>query len=105
MPVNGVSSDAIWGWDGVGTINTSHTFLKTQTFSPPRNILAVPMLQKIQETDDETTAQVYVKEFVDNGVTKKGPFMGAAGAKVSKIVWAAYTRDCVVRPIRMIFFF
>lgn len=105
MAVNGVSSDAIWGWNGVGTINTSHTFVKTQTFSPPRHLLAIPMLQEISETGDETAAQVYVKEFVDNGVTKKGPFMGAAGTKVSKIVWAAYTRNCVVRPVRLVFFF
>jgi hypothetical protein len=105
MPVNGASADAIFGWDGVGTINTSHTFTKVQTFPSPVNILAIPLLQKIAETDDETTASVYVKEFVDNGVTKKGPFLGVAGIKVTRIVWAAYTRDCMVRPIRLILFF
>ncbi len=104
MAVNGLWVASMFGINGAGTINTTHTFTKVQTFSSPKNIVAIPFLQMIQETDDETTASCYVKEYVDNGVTKKGPFTAVAASKCTKIVWALYTRDCVARPMRLIFF-
>jgi hypothetical protein len=104
MAVAGVSAQAMFGSE-VGTIGTSWTFTKHQTFSPAQNILAIPVLQYISESDDETTTQAYVSSFVDNGVTHSGKFIGAAAQKCSSIDWSLYCDHSFNNPVRLIFFF
>lgn len=89
----------------VGTINTTGTFNKTQTFNPPVNILALPVLQEIDETDDISVTSAFISEFVDGGVTHTGKFMGIVATKCTKIVWTLFTSDAGNNPARLIFFF
>jgi hypothetical protein len=104
MAVNGVWSQGCWS-NTPGTINTTGTFNKTQTFNPPANLLALPLLQQSVETGGQTEIDSYISEYVDNGVTHTGRFMGVAATKCTKIVWSMYTNDAVNNPARLIFFF
>ena len=104
MGVAGASASSVFNSD-VGTIGTSWTFEKIQTFNTPQNILAVPLLRYISESDDETVTEAYVSQFTDNGVSKTGHFMGVAAAKCTKITWALYCDHSFNNPTRMILFF
>jgi len=103
MAIAGVSAQTYFN-NEVGTINTTATFNKTQTFNPPRSILAIPVLQHITESDDQTVTDAFVSEFVDGGVTHTGHFPGVAAQSCSKIVWTLFTDDAFNNPIRLIFF-
>ncbi|HYU34806.1 MAG TPA: hypothetical protein VEW48_21870 [Thermoanaerobaculia bacterium] len=89
----------------VGTIGTSWTFEKIQTFNSPQNLLAVPLLRFISESDDETVTEAYVSQFTDNGVSKTGHFMGVGATKCTKITWALYCDHSFNNPTAMILFF
>jgi hypothetical protein len=89
----------------VGTIGTSWTFEKIQTFNSPQNVLAVPLLRYISESDDQTVTEAYVSQFTDNGVSKTGHFMGVAATKCTKITWALYCDHSFNNPTAMILFF
>jgi hypothetical protein len=104
MAIAGVASSAMFSSE-VGTIGTSWTFSTTQTFSPPRNILAVPLLRYISESDDQTTTEAYVSEFIDNGVKKTVHFMGVAATKCTSITWSLYCNRSFNNPTKLIFFF
>lgn len=104
MAVVGVGANSYFSSE-VGTIGTSHTFLKPQTINPPQNILAIPVLQKISESDDETFTHAFVSKFTNDGVTKTGTFIGASGAKVSFIEWAVTCDHSFNNPVRLVFFF
>ena len=84
---------------GEGTFNTP-----PQTFNPPANVLAIPILQYIGETSDQTSVQCFISEFVDNGVKHQGKFMGVAATKCTEIVWSLYCKNCVARSARLILF-
>jgi hypothetical protein len=95
----------------MGTINTENTFFTNTpqdppwTFKTPVNILAIPVLQSIGETSDQSSAGVFVQEFVDGGVTKTGPFMGIAAKACTKIVWGMHTKNCFASAACLAFFF
>jgi hypothetical protein len=84
---------------GEGTFNTP-----AQTFPQPVNILAIPILQFIGETDDNTSVRCFISEFTDNGVKHQGTFVGVAATKCTEIVWSLYCRNCVARACRLILF-
>jgi hypothetical protein len=44
----------------VGTIGSSWTFEKVQTFNTRQNILAVPLDRYVSEKDDETVTEGYI---------------------------------------------
>lgn len=104
MPVNGASGSSMFS-NTVGTIGTSFTFTIDQTFNPPKNILALPLLRSINESDDETETTAFVSSFVDGGVTKTGPFMGVAAAACSKITWGLFCDHSFNNPTKLILFF
>jgi len=104
MAVAGASASSVFS-SLVGTIGTSFTFEKIQTFSSPQNILAVPLLRFISESDDQTVTEAYVSQFTDNGVSKTGHFMGVAAAKCTKITWALHCDHSFNNPTRLILFF
>lgn len=104
MAVIGAWAKSMFGAD-VGTIGTTSTFTKLQTFDPPQNVLALPLLRSNVETDDETTTEAYVSEFVDKGGKKSGKFMGLAAESCSSIVWSLYCDHSFNNPTRFIIFF
>jgi len=104
MAVAGASAGSVFTSD-VGTISTSWTFEKVETFSTPQNILAVPLLRYISESDDQTVTEAYISQFTDNGVSKTGHFMGVAATKCTKITWALYCDQSVNNPTKLILFF
>jgi hypothetical protein len=104
MPVNGAAASSMFS-SVVGTIGTSFTFTTSQTFSPPRNILALPLIRSISESADETETTAFVSSFVDGGVTKTGPFMGVAAVACSKITWGLFCDHSFNNPTKLIFFF
>jgi hypothetical protein len=104
MPVQGAASSSVFNSE-VGTIGTSWTFTKVETFSPAKNILAVPLLRYISESDDQTTTEAYVSQFTDNGVSKTGHFMGVAAQKCTKITWSLYCDHSFNNPTKLILFF
>ena len=105
MAVLGVSATSMFA-NFPGVIGASpQTFSVTQTFSPPKNILALPVLQYVGETDDQSTTWAFVSEFVDGGVKKTGKFLGVAATSCSKIVWSLYCDNSINNPVRLVFFF
>jgi hypothetical protein len=56
MAVAGASAFSIFNSD-VRTIGTSWTFAKVQEFANPQNLLAVPLLRYISDSDDETVTK------------------------------------------------
>lgn len=104
MVVAGASAGSVFNSD-VGTIGTSWTFEKVQTFNTPQNVLAVPLLRYISESDDETVTEAFVSQFTDNGVSKTGHFMGIAAAKCTKITWALFCDHSFNNPTKLILFF
>jgi hypothetical protein len=94
-------------WDDgpEGAVNTSATLLLTQTFSPPRKLMAFPVLQFVDELDDQTFTNAFIDSFVDGGVTKPGRFSAVVGNAVSQIVWGLDATDAVNNPLRVIYFF
>ena len=110
MPVAGVEAKPMF--NGLrGTIGTESTFLTNTpqdppwTFKTPVNILAVPVLQSIAETSDQSAASVFVQEFVDGGVTHTGPFPGIAAKACTKIIWGMHTKNCFASALGLVFFF
>jgi hypothetical protein len=89
----------------MGAVNTSWSFTKVQDFSPPRNLMAFPVLQHNTETDDQSETVAFVSEFVDGGTTKTGPFPSIAGTAVSRIVWGLFAENSANNPLRVILFF
>ena len=104
MAVAGASAGAIFN-NEVGTIGTSWTFERVNTFSTPQNVLALPLLRYIWESDDETVTESYVSQFTDNGVSKTGHFMGIAAQKCTRITWALYCDHSFNNPTKLILFF
>ena len=104
MPVNGAAGSSMFG-NLVGTIGTSFTFTIDQTFNPPKNILALPLLRSIIESADETETTAFVASFVDAGVTKTGPFMGIGASACSKITWGLFCDHSFNNPTKLILFF
>lgn len=104
MAVAGASANSVFNTD-VGTIGTSWTFEKPQSFTSPQNILAVPLLRYISESDDQTVTEAYVSEFTDNGVSKTGHFMGVAATKCTHITWSLYCDHSLNNPTKLILFF
>ena len=106
MAVAGVSATPMFSSE-VGTIGTSWTFTTypPQKFSPPQNILAMPLLRYISESDDQTVTDAYVSEFVDNGVKKTGHFLGIAATKCTEITWSLYCDHSFNNPTKLVFFF
>jgi hypothetical protein len=104
MSVAGASASSVFN-SQVGTIGTSWTFEKIQTFNSPQNILAVPLLRYVSESDDQSATEAYVSQFTDGGVSKTGHFMGVAAAKCTKITWALYCDHSFNNPTAMILFF
>jgi hypothetical protein len=104
MPVNGAWAKPMFSSE-VGTIGTTWTFTKQQSFSPPANLLAYPVLQYISESDDETQTIAYVSKFVDDGTSHSGKFVGVAATKCSSIEWSLYCDHSFNNPLRTIFFF
>ena len=79
------------------------TFLTVaQKFDKPSNIMAMPMLQYIGETSDQTAARCFVAEYVDNGVKHTGQFVGIVAAKCTQIVWGLYCKNCFASALRLI---
>lgn len=106
MPVLGVTANAMFNnYPGVIGGASPKTFSVTQTFNPAKNILALPVLQYVGETDDESTTWTFISEFMDGGVTKTGKFIGVAAQSCSKIVWSLYCANSINNPVRLIFFF
>jgi hypothetical protein len=104
MAVAGASAGAIFS-NEVGTIGTNWTFDKVTTFPTPQNLLALPLLRYINETDDETVTEAYVSQYTDNGVSKTGHFMGIAAAKCTKITWTLYCDHSLNNPTNLILYF
>ena len=104
MPVNGAAGSSMFS-STVGTIGTSFTFTTVQTFNPPQNILALPLLRSINESADQTETTAFVSSFVDGGVTKTGPFMGVGAASCSKITWGLFCDHSFNNPTKLILFF
>ena len=110
MPVNGASARPMFHGPR-GTINTDATFLTNtkedppDTFNPPVNILAFPILQSIGESSDQSSASVFVQEFTDAKGTHKGPMVGVASTSCTKIVWGMSTSNCFASGLRFIIFF
>jgi hypothetical protein len=104
MSVAGASAVSVFSTQ-VGTIGTSWTFEKIQTFDNPQNVLAVPLLRYVSESDDKTVTEAYISQFTDQGVSKTGHFMGVAAAKCTKITWALYCDHSFNNPTAIILFF
>ena len=56
MAVAGASAFSVFS-SNVGTIGTSSTTTKVQKFDKPQNLLAVPLLRYISESDDQTVTE------------------------------------------------
>lgn len=110
MAVNGASAKPMFHGPR-GTINTSATFLTNtaqdpaDTFNPPVNILAFPVLQSIGESSDQSSANVFVQEFTDAKGTHTGPMPGVASTSCTKIVWGMSTTNCFASALKFIIFF
>jgi hypothetical protein len=104
MSVAGAEAFSVFN-SQVGTIGTSWTFEKIQSFKSPQNLLAVPLLRYIAESDDQTETEAYISQFIDNGVSKPGHFMGVAATKCTQIKWALYCDHSFNNPTAMILFF
>ena len=104
MAVQGAASQSVFS-SQVGTIGTSWTFTAVQTFSTPQNVLAIPLLRYVSESDDQTVTEAYVSQFTDNGVSKTGHFMGVAAQKCTKITWSLYCDHSFNNPTKLILFF
>lgn len=105
MAVVGVWAKDMFDGEPRGTVNTEDTFLTPpQKFNPPANILAVPVLQFVGETGDQSSARAFVHSYVEDGVTHAGPLNGVAAKKCSSITWALYTKNCAASALRLIFF-
>ena len=104
MAIAGVAASPVFN-SIVGTIGTSFTFVFPQKFATPQNILALPMLQFINESDDLTITDAFISEFVDNAVKKTGHFVGVAATKCTEITWSLFCDHSFNNPIKLIFFF
>ena len=104
MAVAGASAFSIFSSE-VGTIGTSWTFTKVQKFDKPQNLLAVPLLRYISESDDQTVTEAYVSQFTDNGVSKSVHFMGVAAQHCTQITWSLYCDHSFNNPTAIILFF
>ncbi len=81
-------------------------FAKVQKFANPQNLLAVPLLRYISDSDDETVTDVYVLQFADKSVSKSGlHFMGVAAQHCTQITWSLYSDHSFNNPIAIILFF
>jgi hypothetical protein len=104
MSVAGASAFSVFTSE-VGTIGMSWTFEKIQTFASPQNLLAVPLLRYVAESDDQSVTEAYISQFTDAGVSKTGHFMGVAAMKCTKITWALFCDTSFNNPTAMILFF
>src|SRR5262245_6590969 len=104
MAVVGASAGSVFASDK-GTIGTSFTFEKKQPFPTPQNILAVPLLRYVSESDDQSVTEAFVSEFTDNGVSKPGHFMGVVATKCTHITWALFCDRSMNNPTKLIIFF
>lgn len=101
----------IWVWPyfdppGAAEVNTSGTQVAPQTVKPgPRHLVAFPVLQGVQETDDTTQTVAYISQYTDGGVTKTGRFGFISGKAVSEIIWAVDLSDSANNPLRVVLFF
>src|SRR5262249_49837510 len=103
MAVAGAAAFSVFS-SQVGTNGTAWTFDKIQKFSTPQNLLALPLLRYISESDDQTVTEAYISQFVDNGITKSGHFMGVAAAKCTQITWSLYCDHSFNNPTALILF-
>lgn len=86
----------------VGTIGTTHTFEKVQTFPEPSNIMAIPLLRNISIGDDEARVVPYVSEYHDKTGKHTGQMMGVLSDSCTKIVWKCLCDNSFANPIRLI---
>jgi len=104
MSVAGAAAFSVFSSE-VGTIGTTWTFTKAQKFDKPQNLLAVPLLRYVYESDDETVTEAYISQFTDNAVSKSGHFMGVAAQRCTQITWSLYCDHSFNNPTAIILFF
>ena len=103
MAVVGVWAKSMFDKD-VGTIGTSATFEKEQTFDPPAHILALPLLRDVSVGDDQARVVAYISEYVDGGKKHTGQFMGVAAESCTRIVWKVLCDHSFSNPTRLILY-
>jgi hypothetical protein len=114
MAVSGAWAKSIFGAQigyVVGSGSTSYT--KHQSVAAdfggpkktPQNVLALPFLRQIAESDDQSSTDVYISKFRDGGVDHPGYFMGVAAKTCTDIWWSLYVKNSSNDPSCLILFF
>jgi hypothetical protein len=111
MPVTGAwAAGSIFGGQVgyvVGSGSTSYTKKQSLVvdFGGAKNVLAVPLLRQIAESDDQSYTDLYISRYKDAGVEHPGYFMGIAANSCTDIWWSLYVDNSANDPGRLIIFF
>src|SRR5262249_20603934 len=106
MAVTGVwAKGSPWGGQVgyvVGSGSTSYT--KWQSLGGPQNILALPLLRQIAESDDQSYTDWYISSYKAGGVEHPGSYMGIAVNGCTDIKWSLYVNNSANDPTRLIIY-
>lgn len=89
--------------------DASYSFVNVQEFTPPRKLIAFPVLQQVVDLPYPEglwplEADAWISGFVDGGKMQTGIFPSISGTAVSKIAWSLFGRNSMNNPLRVILF-
>jgi len=100
VAIVGVLANSLSG----ATIGTDWTYSLTHNFAAS-SIWGQSVLQSHAETDDESSVETWVAEFVEDGQKKTGHFGGVFSANCTSVTYKLYVENCGARAKCVTMFF